>query len=311
METDFQFGRLHQRGIAWETELTHRLMSIRDFYEKFVRRQQPQPNDSKQLSARRNDVDAEAKDQSDNDADCEEATAQERLHPSTHWGYASYKHMQYLFSAHQEAMEMIDWSCMGIAEDGKRSTFWFGTAGARTQCHYDTYGWNIVAQLHGRKAWTLFPPSDTANLYPTRVPYEESSVFSRVNIDDPNFDEHGLFRQAKGHVVVLQPGDVLYVPRHWWHHVVCLDAAVSVNLWMEDEGDSQARLHEALVRLCEWRAERKFKTAMLDCDFRDRRGPVYLMSVASTRRDFFFKSDSIFTLFVSPSRPYRFLCPAS
>ena len=35
------------------------------------------------------------------------------------------------------------------------------------------------------KRWTLFPPSDTDNLYPTRIPYEESSIFSRVNISKP------------------------------------------------------------------------------------------------------------------------------
>ena len=45
-----------------------------------------------------------------------------------------------------------------------------------------------VAQLHGRKRWLLYPPADTANLYPTRVPYEESSVFSRVDARAPDLD---------------------------------------------------------------------------------------------------------------------------
>lgn len=43
-----------------------------------------------------------------------------------------------------------------------------------------------VAQLHGRKKWLLFSPEDTTRLYPTRVPYEESSVFSRVDPRAPN-----------------------------------------------------------------------------------------------------------------------------
>ena len=49
----------------------------------------------------------------------------------------------------------------------------------------------------------------------TRIPYEESSVYSRFDpLDDntaggapPNLD------------VVLGPGDVLFVPKHWWHFV--------------------------------------------------------------------------------------------
>lgn len=45
-----------------------------------------------------------------------------------------------------------------------------------------------VAQLHGKKRWLLYPPADTANLYPTRIPYEESSVFSRVDARAPDLD---------------------------------------------------------------------------------------------------------------------------
>ena len=33
--------------------------------------------------------------------------------------------------------------------------------------------------------------------------------------------------------VVLECGDVLFVPRHWWHYVECIDPAVSVNTWIE------------------------------------------------------------------------------
>lgn len=31
-------------------------------------------------------------------------------------------------------------------------------------------------------------------MYPTRIPYEESSVFSSVNILDPDFKMHSLFK---------------------------------------------------------------------------------------------------------------------
>ena len=39
-----------------------------------------------------------------------------------------------------------------------------------------------MAQICGRKRWILFPPQDTPNMYATRVPYEESSVFSDVPV---------------------------------------------------------------------------------------------------------------------------------
>lgn len=35
-----------------------------------------------------------------------------------------------------------------------------------------------------RKKWILFPPEE--DLKPTRVPYEESSVYSQLNLFSPN-----------------------------------------------------------------------------------------------------------------------------
>ena len=72
---------------------------------------------------------------------------------------------------------------------------------AHTPCHYDTYGCNLVAQLSGEKRWVLFSPGDTESLYPTRVPYEESSVFSRVNVIDPDLKTFTKFANATSYSV--------------------------------------------------------------------------------------------------------------
>ncbi|XP_055360812.1 HSPB1-associated protein 1 homolog isoform X2 [Betta splendens] len=99
------------------------------------------------------------------------------------------------------------------------------------------------------KRWHLFPPEDTANLYPTRIPYEESSVFSRVDVLRPELGRFPAFRRARPHVVTLQPGQVLYVPRHWWHYVQSVDPiTVSVNSWIELEDDDVARVSEAVTK---------------------------------------------------------------
>ncbi|GIY37559.1 HSPB1-associated protein 1 [Caerostris extrusa] len=99
------------------------------------------------------------------------------------------------------------------------------------------------------KKWVLFPPSDSTFLYPTRIPYEESSVFSSVNILNPDLSLHPLFKKSHPHVVVLEPGDVLFVPKKWWHFVLNLDSVtVSINTWIKLDSDSESRLEESVAR---------------------------------------------------------------
>lgn len=117
--------------------------------------------------------------------------------PSQYWVYADYKYMIQLCDGRPELIQAIDWSVLGFAgRGGADSTLWVGSKGANTPCHYDTYGCNLVAQLWGRKRWTLFSPRDSAHLYPTRIPYEESSVFSEVNVVCPDLVRHPDFTSA-------------------------------------------------------------------------------------------------------------------
>ena len=52
---------------------------------------------------------------------------------------------------------MVDWSAFGFNErDGAQSTFWLGSQGAYTVCHYDTYGCNLVAQIYGRYIFVIY-----------------------------------------------------------------------------------------------------------------------------------------------------------
>lgn len=67
-----------------------------------------------------------------------------------------------------------------------------------------------------RKRWHLFPPEDTPFLYPTRIPYEESSVFSKINVVNPDLKRFPQFRKARRHMVTLSPGQVMGDLKHWW-----------------------------------------------------------------------------------------------
>ncbi|XP_043360873.1 HSPB1-associated protein 1 isoform X3 [Dermochelys coriacea] len=154
---------------------------------------------------------------------------------SKYWTYADYKYIAMIFEDKTEIFKDIMWSDFGFpGRNGKESTLWIGSAGANTPCHLDSYGCNLVLQIQGRKRWHLFPPSNTTFLYPTRIPYEESSIFSKVNVVNPDLKHYPQFRKAQAHVVTLNPGQVLFVPRHWWHYVESIDPiTVSINSWIE------------------------------------------------------------------------------
>jgi len=70
------------------------------------------------------------------------------------WFYCDYKHMIELFSDKPEIIESFNWLKFGIDEsigkNGLHSTIWIGSKGAHTDCHWDTYGYNLVAQVFGR-----------------------------------------------------------------------------------------------------------------------------------------------------------------
>ncbi len=100
-----------------------------------------------------------------------------------------------------------------------------GGKGTKTLLHNDQ-PCNLYVQICGRKKWRLYPPENSAIVDP-RV--STTGYFdSPIDIDNPDLTKHPLFRYLDGYEVTLEPGDILYVPPHWWHHVENLSDAIAV-----------------------------------------------------------------------------------
>jgi Cupin-like domain len=99
--------------------------------------------------------------------------------------------------------------------------FWFGPAGTITPLHHDAM--NIfMAQVYGRKRVILVPSSQT------HLVYNNMGVYSEVDCDNPDSQKYPLFQRADKIEVVLEPGEVLFLPVGWWHYVKALDVSITV-----------------------------------------------------------------------------------
>jgi len=106
--------------------------------------------------------------------------------------------------------------------------FWLGPARTVTPLHCD-YDDNIFAQVWGSKRIFLAPPHHDEFLY-TR---EANPVLfgSPFDPEAPDFDAFPLARRAAIVEVVVEPGDMLYVPAGWYHQVRALSFSLSSNRW--------------------------------------------------------------------------------
>jgi ribosomal protein L16 Arg81 hydroxylase len=77
---------------------------------------------------------------------------------------------------------------------------------------------NLLAQIQGRKRITLFSPTQAARLYPFPVSSRHPHM-SAVDVDGPDLERFPEFRKAASMECVVGPGDLLFVPAFWWHHV--------------------------------------------------------------------------------------------
>ncbi|HVQ12187.1 MAG TPA: cupin-like domain-containing protein [Vicinamibacterales bacterium] len=112
-------------------------------------------------------------------------------------------------------------------------SIWIGNR-TIASCHFDAPN-NLACCVVGRRRFTLFPPDQIFNLYPG--PFEPSpggQAISLVDFEHPDFERFPRFRAAldAGQVAEVEPGDAVFIPSMWWHHVQGLSPFNTlVNYW--------------------------------------------------------------------------------
>ncbi|NND81882.1 MAG: cupin-like domain-containing protein [Gammaproteobacteria bacterium] len=143
------------------------------------------------------------------------------------------------------------------------ASIWLGNQ-SRIAPHYD-FPNNIACAVAGRRRFTLFPPDQAENLYVGPLEFTPSGQpISLVDVVNPDYQTHPKYRvaEAAALVVDLEPGDAVFIPSMWWHHVEALDAFnVLVNYWWRStpawQGSPLNALHHAILSLRELPPEQK------------------------------------------------------
>jgi lysine-specific demethylase 8 len=107
--------------------------------------------------------------------------------------------------------------------------FWLSRAGAVSAMHRDLAD-NLHTQIFGTKRFSLVDPGESAGVYPNGL---LSSIPNgcQTNIEAPDFARFPRLAGVHLRVAELRPGDTIYIPRRWWHHVRTTAVSLSVNHW--------------------------------------------------------------------------------
>ncbi|KXI30290.1 cupin-like domain-containing protein [Paraglaciecola hydrolytica] len=128
----------------------------------------------------------------------------------------------------------------GLVDENRSAFFpeleprlWVGNEGI-VSAHYDGSD-NVACVIAGRRRFVLFPPEQTGHLYPGPLNFTPAGApTSLVDLNKPDFDRFPLFKHAlaEAYSVELGPGDGIFIPMLWWHHVESLEKVNALmNYW--------------------------------------------------------------------------------
>lgn len=143
----------------------------------------------------------------------------------------------FLFNIFEHAPELIkDFTWPEHLAKGfvkKYPMLFTGGESSITHMHFDIDMSHIFhTQFMGRKRVLLFPNEEKDKLY--RKPFEVLSLadFSNyyLNNGKPDYKQFPALEYAKGYEVILNPGDTLFMPAGYWHHMEYLESGFAMSL---------------------------------------------------------------------------------
>lgn len=114
---------------------------------------------------------------------------------------------------------------------------WIGNR-VTTPAHFDEYH-NVACVVSGARRFTLFAPEQVSNLYVGPLDFAPTgAAISMARLDQPDDPRFPRLKDALAQAwqAELQPGDAIYIPPLWWHHVASLQRINAlVNYWWKPQ----------------------------------------------------------------------------
>lgn len=125
---------------------------------------------------------------------------------------------------------------LAAAQPSVQTRVWLGNA-TQVATHFDLSD-NFAVVALGKRRFTLFPPEATGDLYvgPLDVTLAGQPV-SMVDPLAPDLERYPRYAAARARAMSteLEPGDALFIPSLWWHHVEATEPInLLVNYWHND-----------------------------------------------------------------------------
>lgn len=115
------------------------------------------------------------------------------------------------------------------------ANLWISHKGVFTQSHFDELE-NFNIALEGRKRFVLTPPG-FKDYYPRSIRHgfgDKSQAFDFDTADLAKFPRLAA-KLAQRRELVLNPGQMLYIPLGWWHQAESLEEInININFWLRD-----------------------------------------------------------------------------
>jgi hypothetical protein len=122
---------------------------------------------------------------------------------------------------------------LGFGAISPLASIWIGNR-SRIAAHHDLPD-NIACVAVGHRRFTLFSPEEIANLYIGPIDFTPAGQpVSLVDFAKPDLARFPRFAGAmsRAYVAELGPGDAIFIPSLWWHHIESLDPLNAlVNYW--------------------------------------------------------------------------------